>query len=520
MAVQEMAHGSRMIYQMAEQSTDQIYAEYLPELDCVSTGKGMVIIVVVAWLMVSAIAGALCGVVYAVIRFGRSTPFNLVEFIAVSAAFGVVAALLMLRTNWFDCQWSTDSSGLTIRGLSRERRVEWSAITQATGKAAESDKIVCTLKTSSGKIVVSDLLGSTGGLIGASIYQHLRKYGKGDESLLSPSARTFWTPIPGEIPSEMDWHNPHPPDWPLTLVVALLVLIAVPLVYYLGPNVRWGDAWKYLHQFAAGVIPLGYFKFRERLIAARTVSVRHDGIEMRTARRMVYVPWRDIGCVQWHQQQNTLTIGRSSYSDVGMIRYRADDLSSAILILAIIRQLRLVHHKPPVAIPRPLLPMLGATAALAIGQAISGPVEVRPTSAFPLVVTVLVLIVEAMVVFMLWGTGIFPVIGLVALAAANLLAIGAVLRAHSRIYRADSEGITLTSLGRSTHVSWQEVAQYVVKPVAGSSTVRRILKASSGYTLLTLPLSQASRPDIDLFNAYVDARLSAVRQDGTRVLMR
>lgn len=510
-----------MIYQMTQQTTDQTYGLYLPELDCVSTGRGMIVVVVIAWLLVSAIAGALCGVVYSVIRFGRSTPFSLVEFIAVSAAFAVVAALLMIRTNWFDCQWTTDSSGLTIRGLSRERRIEWSEITQASGKPMTGDKIACTLKTSSGKMSIPDLFDDGGGLVCASIYQHLRKYGKADESLLSAAARTFWTPIPHEIPQEMDWHNAHAPDWPLTIVVAVLVLIAVPLAYYLGPRVHWGDAWSYLHQFAAGVIPLGYFKFRERLIAVRSVSVRHDGIEMRTARRMVYVPWRDIGCVQWHQQHNTLTIGRSSYTEVGMIRYRADEPSSGILILAIIRQLRSVHHKPPIVLPKPLLPILGLSGAwLAAGQPADEPVTVRPTGVSRLIVTVPLLVVATTFVVTFWRIGMFPASALIALGAVDLLVAGALLRACTQVYRADSEGITLTALGQRKRVRWQEVAQYVVKPIAGSSTVRRILKDSSGGILLILPLPQASRPDIDYFHAYIDARLATVRQDNTKVMMR
>lgn len=499
-----------------QQSTDPTD---LPELDSVSTGRGMLTIVVIGWIVLSALAGAACGVVYSLFRFGRSSPFILIEFIAVSAACAFVAALLMRRVNWFDYQWTTDSSGLTVRGLFRERRIGWSEITQATGKAGAGEMTVCTLQTSSGKITFADTFGSTGGLIGASIYQHLRKYGKGDESLLSPSARTFWTPIPREIPEEMDWHNPKPPDWPLTLVIAAIVLIAVPLVYYLGPSIRWGNAWSYLHQFAIAIIPLGYFKFRERLIAARSVAVRHDGIEMRTARRMVYVPWRDIGCVQWHQQHNTLTIGRSTYSDVAMIRYRADDLSSAILILAIVRQLRAAHHKPPVAIPKPLLPMLGIAGAwMAGGPTGSEPVEAHQPKGPVLVLGIVTFVLEIVVVVMVWQWLAFPWYAIVALIIANLAAVRLLLRSITQVYRADTEGITSTALGRRKVIRWQEVSQYVVKPIAGAS--RRILKDSSGGTLLSLALPEGSRPEIDHFLAYVDAKLAAVRQDNTRVLMR
>lgn len=505
---------------MGERST----ASDLPELDSVSAGgRGSYVVNVIAWLFASLLAGGVCGGVYALVRLGSRSGIDWIAFAAIVAVGAVVAAFLMTKTNWFDCNWTTDSSGLAVSGPFRERLIAWSEVMEATGKTALGDKMTVTLKTSLGKIVLSDAFDATGGTIGASIYQHLRRYGKSDESLLSPGARTFWTPIPREVPNEMDWHNPKPPDWPLTLVIALLVVVVVVLAYFVGPRLDWGHAWSFLHQFAGALIPLGYHKFRERLIAARSVSVRHDGIEMRTARGMVYVPWTDIGCVSWHQQQNTLTIGRSTYSDVAMIRYRADDPTSATLILAIIRQLRAVHHQPPVVIPKPLLPMLGLAGVWQTGGAASGePVEVRPLKGRPLVVVVVVLLGAAIVFALAWSRHLFPFVPRVlsAFAILNLLTGLLLLRQSTLVYRADAEGITVKSLGQSRLIRWQDVASYITKQSALVSAQNRVLKDLSGRTLLTLALPEGSRSDIDLFLACVDAKLAPVRQDNTRVLMR
>ena len=497
--------------------TQQLQLADLPELDSVTSGgRGLRIVSMIGLAVVSLFFGALVAAIYALIRVeGQHAQFTLVESLVVGVAGAVVSALLMLRTNWFEYQWTTDSTGLTIKGLSRTRRIDWSQVIDVKAKAMAGDKVSCTVRTTVGKITLSDMFDDHSGLLAASLYQHLRRYGKAAESILTRGARTFWMPISREVPNEMDWHDPKPPEWSVTLAVTVLVLVAVPVIYYLGPRVDWGQAWNFLHQFAAAIIPLGYRKFRERLIAAHVVSVRHDGIEMRTARRLIYLPWREVKYVQW-QQQNTFTIGKSTYRDVAIIRYRRNDPDSAAVVLSIIRQLRAVHHTPPVVIPAPMRSMLiGNTQWQSTDVSKDAPLQVRPMKAQLLVIAGVAIAFEISLVTSLWKCGTISGIIFCSICILNAIGIISMIHQATTIYRADSEGITVTSFGKRKLIKWHDVTSYTVSPVSSTIAAKRVLKDFSGHTLFWIVINEGVRPDHDRFLAYLDAKLAPVRQNPT-----
>ncbi len=490
----------------------------LPELDSVTSGgRGLLVVSLIGLGIFSLFFGAAIAAVYALIRvIGQHADFSPMETLAVGLAGAVASALLMIRTNWFEYQWTIDSTGLTIKGISRARHIGWSQVTDAKAKVLIGDKVSCTLRTTAGKIVLGDPFGDRSSLIAASLYQHLRRYGKADESMLTAGSKTFWMPIPREVPGEMDWHNPKPPEWSVTLAITLLVLIAVPLIYYLGPRVDWGHAWNLLHNCAGAVIPLGYYKLRERIIAAHVVSVRHDGIEMRTARRMIYIPWREVAYVQWNQQHSVFTVGRSTYRDVAIIRYRREDPASATVILSIIRQLRAVHHAPPVVIPPPMRTMLidnveWQSSVLASTES----VEARAAKPSVVAAGVFSVVFMAVMLVVLMTTKAFPPVAIAGLAILEALDAVFWIGQATTVYRANSEGLTVSSFGKRRLIRWHDVTSYTIVPIRGTNATKRILKGFSGRPLLMLALAEGIRADNDVFLAYLDAKLAPVRQSPT-----
>lgn len=495
----------------------------LPELDSVTWGNGsMYALNVIGWIVVAVLLGALCGAAaILLVRLVLGRWPAIMVCIAISVGFVGLIAAWCTRRNWFDWQWTTDAEGLTIRGLFRTRRVAWSEITEARGDAKSSGKIYV-LKTHSTKLVATELHGG-GELFGASVYQHLRRFGKADESLLTPGARTFWMPIPREVPDEMDWHNPKPPNWSIAAAVMIAIVIAVPLAYYLGSKIKLHTWWNVLPHNGWLLIAWAYKMLRERLIMARSVAIRHDHIEMRTPRGLVFLPWTDIRYVHWDNSRRTLGLGKAIFTDVAVIPYRPDWPDSAACILAIIRHLRLARHTPPVTIPAQLVPMMysgeiAPVSAFAKGDA----VEFKAGSASLAMTTVLLCTVPGAIIWWLirdparmFRTRIPDWIFILPMV---FLALGVVIFFVAiTTYRADSRGITVSFLGRRKFIDWREVASYVVTPGRRGS---RALMDASGRVLLKLPLYERADPSAESFAAYLDARLAPVRRDDLPTLTR
>lgn len=496
----------------------------LPELETVTSGgRAMHAISVFGWLLITIVLAAACAVatellIGLIIHRWLGIPVC----VALTLGFMPLIATWLARKSGFDWQWTTDAGGLTVSGLFRKRHIAWSEITEAKGKANSGGRAYY-LKTESTKLTFADMVQASGELIGASIYQHLRRFGKADESLLTPSARTFWMPIPDEVPDEMDWHNPKPPNWSIALVVTVAIIIAAPIAYYLGPRIKLGRVWDILSHNGWLLIAGAYKALRDRLITARSVAIRRDHLEMRTPRGLVFLPWNEIRFVHWDNARKSLALGRAMYTDVAVIPYRAEWPDSAACILAIIRHLRLARHTPPVPIPTQLLSvMYSGTIAPVSAFSDSDAVEVKVAHASVGVAGVLLCAIPAAIIWWLMKdparmfkmripSWIFmlPIVFVVVAAVVSLVA--------RTTYRADSRGITVNLLGRRKFIDWRDVASYVVTPGRRGS---RVLMDPVGRVLVKLPFSERADPSAESFTAYLDARLAPVRQHNLPTLMR
>ncbi len=488
----------------------------LPELDSVTCGgPAMHAVNVIGWVVIAVILGTVCaGVVEGVARLITGRWLAIPICIGVAIGFAALIAAWMSRRDWFDWQWTTDAQGLTVRGVFRKRHIAWSEITEARGDAKSSGKVY-RLKTNSAKLSITDVHGAAGQLIGASIYQHLRRFGKADESLLTAGARTFWVPIPKEVPEEMDWHHPKPPNWSIAAAVMIVIAIAAPIAYYLGPKIKLGEWWNTLSHSGWALVLHAYKLLRERLIMASSVAIRNDHIEMRTPRGLVFLPWTDIKYVHWDNSRRTLSLGRATFTDVAVIPYRADWPDSAACILAIIRHLRDVHHTPPVIIPPQLLSVMysgeiAPVSAFGEGQVVEVRIAHGPGYAL------LSMLCVAPFLGIWWLTRdpsrLVHVPGWIFALPMAFVAVAVVGMFFARTtYRADSQGLTVISPGRRRRfIDWRDVASYVVTSGSGRKA-GRVLTDSLGGVILRIPFAERANPNAEAFIAYLDARLAPVR---------
>jgi|GEM_PF-3396102 len=495
----------------------------LPELESVTCGGPAAHAVsVIGWIVISLFLGAFCAAAIEIAArlVTHRWPGPMI-YVPVGVCFAGVAALWLARKNWLDWQWTTDSAGVSVHMLFGKRQVAWSEITEASVKSGSSGRIYY-LRTASGRFGVADMRSSVGELIGASIYQHLRRFGKADESLLTPGARTLWMPIPREVPEEMDWHNPKPPNWSIALAVTVVIAIAAPIAFFLAKKIKLEPFWNALSHNGWLLIVGAYKMLRERLIMAHIVAIRHDHIEMRTPRGLVFLPWTDIHYVHWDNTRKTLSLGRTTYTDVAVIPYRQDWPDSAACILAIIRHLREAHHTPPVVIPSQLVGIMysgkvGPVSAFGDGDSLTLRCGSLTFGAPIALLSVPLAVVAFWTVFSPSGwQGIRPLY-LVLAALSEVLAITLIF-ASITTYRADASGLTASNLGRRKFIDWRDVASYVVTPGSGPKS-GRVLIGTMGEVLARLPYSRAAA-DSETFLAYLDARLAPVRQHDLPTLTR
>lgn len=487
-----------------------------------SGGRGLFVAALVGWFVITVTGAAVCAAI-AVALSGLAWPDRPMAavFFPSMAGFALLLGAWLARRDWFNWRLETDSDGLTIWRLFSKRQVSWSQVTDASSVTGMSGNITYSLKTAAGTVAVSDPLQSTSASLNLSVFHHLRKLGKLEAYQAPKATHTLLEPIPDNVPAEIDWHNPKPPNWSITAVVMICLVLAIPAVILIGRHFKALKDFGFLshggNAIVLGIVAL----FRERLIVAKNASVRQDGLEIRTGRRLLFLRWTEIGHAHWDAARKTFAIGRSKWSDVGAIPFRPSDPDSGLMILAIIRQLRAAHHNPPVAVPPVLLPLLALTPTPSAHSFRTGDeaVELRPIRARMAITMVSVIVIES-VLFMVLPTLLpLPRLFVYALIASNVIILP-VLVAHAlRVYRADSEGVSLTSPIRRQTVNWREVAAYIVQR-SDSGITRRTLKDSSGGTLMSFAFIDGVRPETDRFTAFVDAQLASVRQDNVPRMMR
>ncbi len=504
----------------------------LPELESVSTGnRASRTLGLIAWLLISAVAGgAFAAVVWAAAYAFRDQHLPLAALIVLGLGVAIALAVLLARSKAADWRWDLDPDGITIHGLFSTRHMPWSEITEA--KPGAGGKYYH-LKTAKRWFTIANLMQSSGEtngeVIGASLYQHLRRYGKADESLLTPGARTLWIRIPDEVPKETDWHHPNPPNWSILMAVTVVLLVIAVIGYFFGLKLKLGKILGSAHNWAGGLVAWAYKKLRDRLIVARSVSVRSDHIEIRTARQNLYLLWQDIAYVRWDNTHKSMTLGKGMFTSVAVIPYE-DDPQAAACMLSIIRHLRLARHTPPVLIPIQLLPRLyeGASAPIAtFADTDAAEVKVASTVASVLLSVLPVILAFLPIALAFWvikdpkrmlemGKWI-QLLPIVALGGFALALIGVfVIRTT---YRADASGITVKTPLKRRFIDWREITNYTVATASGARSKRR-LADSTGRVILETPYLKDAEANDARFIAFLDARLAHVRQDQLPTLTR
>ena len=108
----------------------------------------------------------------------------------------------------------TDTERLSVAWPFRRKLIAWENVTVATTVTNDSDPPERHVQVDApGKRIRVPVTGPGMARLEASIWQHLRHVDKADGIELSEDARSFWFPIPEDIPAEMDWEMARELDY-------------------------------------------------------------------------------------------------------------------------------------------------------------------------------------------------------------------------------------------------------------------------------------------------------------------
>jgi hypothetical protein len=280
------------------------------------------------------------------------------EGIALVCATVVLLLWVLIRMLLGDCWFRSDPCGLTIRSALRRRFLRWDEVLSARIVVALTGETFVMLDTSHGRVTIYPRgfgTAATGDAIVASIWQHLRRLGKADGMVLTPNMLRLWEPVPGDVPSSVDWEKIPSTIAKLGSITAILVIVAFVL-----SGIWWICTFRFSWAFLPFVLTLilmwgGVIKWiviPELLHKAWSVRVRPDGIEAKTLFSSVYISWSDVVLAMWRPYG--LYIRGNAGGEV-IIPFMSGNRESEILAMAIVRHLRTCGSPQALSL-RPLMP--------------------------------------------------------------------------------------------------------------------------------------------------------------------
>ncbi len=328
--------------------------EYLPDLPCLESVKsgefrdalalgcfsGLVIymLILTSW--------AYCKYSLFLPAVGRALFFMLMALEAY--------IVLRIATSVFTLQ--TNSDALTLQGVFRKRVIFWNDIQSASYRKTRLGCYCLFIETGNRTIKVypSGIGGSTtsGQVIVASVWQHLRRLNRTDSIELPSAVKSLWEDVPNDVPQEITWGKSPNLTTKIGAVIAAIIFpamagSAILLCGSAGSILLWLI-------IASIYLIMGFFLISPEILhKAHKVSVKRDGIEIELALKRLHIPWSEITSSTW---LNNSSNGKLNIKSVNPraevdISYLPGNKESENLLLAIIRQLR--SSSAQIAIPLP-----------------------------------------------------------------------------------------------------------------------------------------------------------------------
>lgn len=277
-------------------------------------------------------------------------------FIAIGLLAIIFIDLCFIRVY----KWRTDSGGLTARKALTSNFISWSEIHEVRPKHSfESEMPIgydLIAHHSHMWLPAPTTMHREHMLLIGSIWQHLRRIGRGDVIQLPEKMEDLWWQIPDDIPAEVEWESSYLSGWkPLRTLLILMGLIIIVYMTFFAASVSGPHALLVIYSIgilASGLWIMMWYLLNKGRTLAETAHVGDDGIEAISGTGRKYLRWQDITVANWTETDIALQLaGRGVYMRIP----NQDDAD--ILLLSILRRLRSMDKFRGIAIPEKIRQM-------------------------------------------------------------------------------------------------------------------------------------------------------------------
>lgn len=288
-----------------------------------------------------AIKLALPAVFWTVILTTREKDPSIPVLIILFSVFTLVMVVWSIIQICSDFYWESSPEGFLAVSWIGSRFVQWSEVHQVTIKDSSEAYI---LDTDKGRFRLPSTDDISAHNLTVAVWQHLRRHGKEHGFELSPTAETFWNPLPEDSPAQVEWINKKPYFRTSTPVFhAMPVLPILVNVIYLYTRNRILTAWLFLN--VATIALLIFVLVRDLRGYPKRVVTSDFGLLIETGFGSFELPWSVVEFVNWNLGGLRLDSGRKTV----VIPIRKGEPENLQLFLSIVKHLRCREN--PIHIP-------------------------------------------------------------------------------------------------------------------------------------------------------------------------
>ncbi len=248
----------------------------LPGLESIRRGVNPLFV----WLMIILVA------LFGAIGLKLPDPAGLiVEFVtAMTLIIGMPVLIWTLALQRYTL-YQIDSAGLLIRGLFRGISIRWSDVHSVRMRPNGALQFLTATGSRTARLDNPYMM--------ASAYQHLGRYLPASALDFGGAIEPFFAPMPGDLPAEVVWENPHPARlWPWYLRIgAGIIIFGVACFYsFLGHRRYLSSVWT----SACGLAGLINTLMPDPRAVARRVEVSARGLIVDLPRGWRPIEWDSI----------------------------------------------------------------------------------------------------------------------------------------------------------------------------------------------------------------------------------
>ncbi|MHB1000671.1 MAG: hypothetical protein ACYC27_15630 [Armatimonadota bacterium] len=275
---------------------------------------------------------------------------NIILVFSVVIIAAITAIFIWLRNILnADFYLKIDNDGIHSQSLRESKFICWDDVTDINVSGSLYETIY-TIKSGESSIKATD--GNF--YLMASVWQHLKKRDKSEKIKLSEESLSLWKMVPDNIPEEIEWINPHQPNYKqrIVLVITVFILVFVPTIIYMLVRGGFIHLLTFSPWIFIAILVVNNSFIQSTLITARCATLNGNFIHVEVYKKSLDIQLSQVKRAFWYNMDLRIV---DQNDNLVSIPFLYNSIQSVQLFLAIIRLLRETNPQVFISLPNSLL---------------------------------------------------------------------------------------------------------------------------------------------------------------------